>query len=192
MRKTKSVVSLVLALVLMLSMGVTVFAAEGDPVAVETAGGAGETAVEVTIEATIFKAEVPYVLPVDLAADGTITVAQSGIASVKNLCPLGQIKVVGLDLVEVNGWTLEDFGADYLNMKVNSLKYGFQINTENVDPTTKTVALAEENWGVIANGGSLPIEYDAKLPGFSQAVSTTKIGGVIFTLDFDKVEVVEP
>lgn len=192
MRKTKSVLSLVLALVLMLSMGVTAFAAEGDPVAVETAGATGETAVEVTIQATNFRATVPFVLPVDLAADGTITKAQSGIASIINECPLGGIVVVGLELVEANGWTLDEFTADFKNMKVNSLKYGFQINTENIDPTTKTVALAEGNWGVIANGGSLPIEYDAKLPGFSQAVPTTKIGGVVFTLDFDKVEIVEP
>lgn len=191
MRKTKSALSVVLALVLMLSMGVTAFAAEGDP-AVEVAGGTGETSVEVTIEATNFRATVPFVLPVDLAADGTITVAQSGIASIINECPLGGIVVVGLDLVEANGWTLDEFTADYLNMKVNSLKYGFQINNENIDPTTKSVALEATNWPVIANGGSLPIQYDAKLPGFSQGVPTTKIGGVVFTLDFDKVEIVEP
>ena len=41
-----------------------------------------------------------------------------------------------LRLVEANGWTLDEFTADYLNMKVNSLKYGFQINNENIDPTT--------------------------------------------------------
>ena len=191
MRKTKSALSVILALVLMLSMGVTAFAAEGDP-AVEVAGGTGETAVEVTIEATNFRATVPFVLPVDLAADGTITVAQSGIASIINECPLGGIVVVGLDLVEANGWTLDEFTADYLNMKVNSLKYGFQINNENIDPTTKSVALDGANWPVIENGGSLPIQYDAKLPGFSQAVPTTKIGGVVFTLDFDKVEIVQP
>lgn len=193
MRKTKSALSVILALVLMLSMSVTAFAAEGDPVEVITAGGTGETAVEVTIEPTNFRATVPFVLPVDLAADGTITVAQSGLAisSIINECPLGGIVVVGLDLVEANGWTLEDFTADYKNMKVNSLKYGFQINNENIDPTTKSVALVEAHWPVIANGGSLQIQYDAKLPGFSQAVPTTKIGGVVFTLDFDKV-VVEP
>lgn len=188
MRTKKSVISLILALVLMLTSAVAVFADEGDPVEVLIAGGTGETAVELTAEATNFRATVPFVLPIDLAADGTITVAESGVAQIVNECPLGGIVVVGVDLVEANGWTLEDFTADYKNMKVNSLKYGFQINNENVNPSTKTVALATENWGVIENGGSLPITYDAKLPGFSTEIPTTKIGGVIFTLDFDKVE----
>lgn len=187
MRTKQSVLTLVMALVLMLTSVSGVFAAEGDPVEVETAGGTGETAIELTAEATNFRATVPFVLPIDLVADGTITVAQSGVAKIVNECPLGGIVVVGFGLVEANGWALEDFTVDYKNMKVNSLKYGFQINNENVDPTTKTVALAEENWGVIENGGFLPITYDAELPGFSQAVTTTKIGGVVFTLDFDKV-----
>lgn len=187
MRTNKKVLSLILALALMLTSVVGVFAAEGDPIVVETAGGTGETSVEVTIEATNFRATAPFVLPVDLASDGIITVAESGVAKIVNECPLGGIVVVGLELVEANGWTLEDFTADYKNMKANSLKHGFQINNENIDPTTKTVALSEGNWGVIENGGSLTITYDAKLPAFSQAVPTTKIGGVIFTLDFDKV-----
>ena len=67
MRTKKSVISLILALVLMLTSAVAVFADEGDPVEVLIAGGTGETAVELTAEATNFRATVPFVLPIDLA-----------------------------------------------------------------------------------------------------------------------------
>ncbi len=190
MKTKKSIITLVIALTLMLMSTVGVYAVPGDPVTV--AGGSGETEIMFEVEATNFDARLPFQFLVQQAADGTITTPNSGIVAIENHNALGGMVVVGLEIVEANGWELVDFTSDFANMKVNAKSYGFQINNENVDPTTRTVALAEENWGVIPNGGSLPITYDAGLPGQSSAVALTKVGGVIFTVDFDKVVEVTP
>lgn len=38
---------------------------------------------------------------------------------------------------------------------------------------------------IITNGSVLPIDYEAKLPAYSQAVDNVNVGGVVFTVDFN-------
>lgn len=175
---------LVLAVAMVFLMATPVLASE-----VTTPDGSGTVPVVLNAEATDFSVTVPLQLPVELLANGTIVCANSGVAVITNNSPLGGAVVKSATTSGLGGYSLAEFTDNWAQKKVNTKAFGFQLNTENVNPLDGTVALSGTNWSVIpAGGGTLPINYDAKLPAQSTALTDVTIGQVVFVLGWDLAE----
>ena len=162
MKISSKVLSSVMALALVASMGTSVFATEltGDNLADTakldttagtydgtvynefegdgTAAGKASSVVVVDAEATTFKVTVPIALHVAQDVNGAKTYADdmkagsTGAAKIINECALGQVKITYVEVVPTTGYTISAFDADYSNMKVNSKTFGFKINGAEV------------------------------------------------------------
>jgi hypothetical protein len=117
-------------------------------------------------------------------ATGNVVTA-SNLQAVNNTLK-GQVEVTNFVLTKATGWEIEAFTADYSNMPVNTNVFGMQVNNENVDKTTGTVALADENWhAMAANGGTLDFDYEINLAGRTEVVPEgTQVGSVVITYSF--------
>lgn len=176
--------AVLVALSLMFTMSVNVLAAE-----VTTPGSSGTTEVTLAAEATDFEATLPLQLTVELLADGTVVCASSGTAVITNNSPLGGVVITDVTVSGLNGYSLGEFTDNWAAKKVNTKAFGFQLNTENVNATNGKIAKSDTNWPVIpAGGGTLPINYDAKLPAQSTALTDIIIGQVVFVAGWDLAE----
>lgn len=181
MKTSKKLMSLVLVVVLMFAMSVSVFAAD-----VTTAGGSGTVPVELDAAATNFSVTVPLQLPVELLANGTVVCASSGTALITNNSPLGGVLVTDCTVSGLNDYSVGTYTDNWAQKKVNTKQYGFLMNTEQVNAADGKLALNPTNWPVItAAGGTLPINYDAKLPAQSAALTDVVIGQAVFVLGWD-------
>lgn len=118
----------------------------------EIVEGKASSVVVLDAEATNFKVTVPIALHVRQDAEGNKTYADdmaegtTGAAKIINECALGQVKINDVKIVEVEGYTISAWGADYANMKVNSKTFGFKLNglIANTDGTLADFAVAED------------------------------------------------
>ena len=173
-----------------------------------TAGKASSVVV-VDAEATTFKVTVPIALHVHQDTEGVKTYADAmnaenatGAAKIINECAMGQVKITDVKVVAAEGYTISAWNDDYNNMKVNSKTFGFKINgvetqtngTVVTDGKTDLTRVygdynitpsGDSAFPVIAHASVLPIDYEAKLPAYSDAVTDTNVGAVVFTVDFN-------
>lgn len=118
----------------------------------EIVAGKASSVVVLDAEATNFKVTVPIALHVRQDAEGNKTYADdmaegtTGAAKIINECALGQVKINDVKIVEVEGYTISAWNADYANMKVNSKTFGFKLNglIANTDGTLADFAVAED------------------------------------------------
>lgn len=121
-------------------------------------GGDASTVVTIQADATNFKVTVPIALHVKMAADGTMTYADSmesgkqGAAKIINECDLGMVEITDVEVKEANSWKIAAYTDDFANKKVNTKEYGFKVN-------------------------GLPVKTDGSLDGFV-AETTETIGTV--------------
>lgn len=156
--KLKSILSGVLALTMVLSLNVgSAFATELTPEMLadvdklntvagtydgtaynvyegQTEEGKASTAIKVNIAPTILNAKVPIALHVTRTVTGEMLFPDSmdstfkGLAGITMKSPLGQLRVINAQMFGANLWELEEFNAEFKEMKVNTKKYGFKIN----------------------------------------------------------------
>lgn len=168
----------------------------------------GETEIIFTSEPLQIKFTAPLRLPVHLNSDGTIETAND--CYLQNLSASGGIKVVEVKITEKNGWSLEEFyGFDYINLPVNSKKYGFKIFDDIAEKNTGIISADSAEWVVIPSSGLIEVEedgviryednvgamenrlyltYDARAGAQASEVAEIAVGGVEFTVDFDYAE----
>lgn len=177
----KKYLVLLMVMLLTLSTGV-VFASELEV----TSPGTGNSILELTVEATRFSVTVPMQLPIDVDSNGVVTVA-SATKIVNN--SYGAVKVTGVDLTPVPGWTIVDFTTDMTKEKVGAKKLGFKLNGgETVGDvlTFNASNFPKLDGANSSNSDELDITYDAVLPAQKVAiVSGTKVADVIFTIGWD-------
>ncbi len=195
MKNIKKLVSLLLAVCLIAALSVTAFAATE----VNISGGEGTTNVLLTTSAATFKVvpinerqflltttaatfkvTVPTSLPVNIAADGTVTCAASGTAKIINGSS-GPVRVTNAAINDAGSWTKKPFGYDFSGTATGTKQYTLKIN----DADTVSGTISGEvfgNSGVIAGGASAPITYAADAATQSVALSGETIASVIFTV----------
>lgn len=173
-----------LALALVCTSVTPVFAAD-----ITTSGGNSSVPVELTAKAATFSVTVPTALPIDVAADGTVTTAPD-IAIVNN--SHGAVKVTNMTISGADAWEIVDFDSANMSAeKVGATKVAMQING---DKTTAddTISFTEANFPKMdganaTDSDELAIVYDAKVPAQATALSDLTVANVVFTVGWDAV-----
>ncbi len=143
------------------------------------------TAIIVNQSATNFKVTVPFVVNVNMDAYANVTTTEG--LTVDNKCAWGPVLIKKINVITKEDWLLGDIeNEDFINMPVNSKKIGLSINGSPVK-TDGTMVLNDSLSSVIKYQDSKELFFDAKLPAQSKSMSDT-VAGIIFTLDWDKVE----
>lgn len=178
----KKVLSTILAVTLLVSLAIPVFATE-----LNMAGGDSSVPVTLTSTAATFSVTVPTALPITVTADGTVTTAND--VKIINNSP-GAVKVTNMT-ISSGEWTEVDYDTiDVAALQTDSYVLAMSING---DKTTgdDTITFTPANWpkmdGKNANTtDELPITYDAKLSIQTAENNDVTIATVVFTIGWDK------
>lgn len=137
--------------------------------------------VPVTLDAETarFSVAVPTSLPVWVDTDGGVTVADN--AKIVNNS-LGPVKVKGVSIQGLNGWSLLDYSQDTKGLPVDSKQAGFILNGDQT--TSSSLVFNYENWPVIPSNGEQPLIYNSHIAPQSKAIKE-EIAQVIFTVGWD-------
>ena len=182
---SKKMITSILALTMATAvMAVPTFATG---ITVGTDGDGAEVPVSLTAAAATFSVTVPTSLPINIAADGTITVANDA-KIINNGC--GSVLVTDVKIEGVDDWEIVDFdSANMSKEKVGSHKVAMQIMN---DKTTAddTISFTQANWPAIAGKNDtdtdeLLITYDAKVPAQATALTNVSVCNVTFTVGWD-------
>ena len=188
----KKVLSSLLAVGMLASMGTTAFADAPGPGVYES-GGNESVPVTLNVEPAIFSVTVPSVLPVSVTADGEVVCAESGEARIINYSH-GAVKVTNLEIDAINGWETVDFdNANMHKVPLNSRLFAFTINNEK---TTGADAITFDtaNFPVLdgandTDSDELVIDYDALIAPQNAAVVNMDIANIVFTIAWEEKEV---
>ena len=114
----------------------------------------------------IFSVTIPAGLPLAVTEDGEVTASTDAAIANNSTC---DVRVTGVTLRTENGWTLVPFTYNMAAAKVDSKLIGFAIGgaASATEGDAESLALTGD-WS-IASGGTLPLDYDAK-------VSATSVG----------------
>ena len=114
----------------------------------------------------IFSVTVPAGLPLAVTEDGKVTASTDAAIANNSTC---DVRVTGVTLRTENGWTLVPFEYNMAAAKVDSKLIGFAIGGAQSANSGDSEALTLTGDWSIASGGTLPLDYDAK-------VSATSVG----------------
>ena len=162
------------SLILVNLLSVSSFASE-----ITTAGGNNDVPVELTQSVATFSVTVPTVLPVDLDANGVVTVATDN-KIINN--SWGPVEVKGVSLTPLNDWVLVDFETDFKNKKVGLKEFGFELNNSPV----LTDGSCEATFDVIPGNSEINFTYDANVATQKIDLTDVQIAYVIFTIGWCK------
>ncbi len=193
--KIKRMAALAMSLALAGAMTGSAFAAD-----ITTDGGNASVPIQLTVGdgsgsggegggGTNFSVTVPTSLPVNMAADGTVTTATD--AKIVNNSG-GPVKVANMTIAGANGWTIEDYDSfDATTTAANTKKFAMKINGDKTTGTD-TISFTESNFPQIAgknntDSDELAINYDAKVPAQTTDLSDVNIANVVFTVGWDTV-----
>lgn len=184
----KRILSLTMAIVMMLSLGTSVFAAEGNVV-----DGEGEVPVVLTVEAALLDVTVPTSLPIDVDEVGEVETATD--AKIINNSH-GAVIINDIEMEAVAPWELIEYGIDMKAVKVNTKHLGFSLAgveaVESPSLTNDEGALVFDKDGFrVINGANeiddtdeLVLAYDATLPAQSTEIDNLEIAKVTFIIDW--------
>lgn len=188
--KTKAkILSAVMAMAMVASMGMPAFAADpptsgGQGATVTTPDTTGETPVSVDAEAATFDVTVPLALPVTIDKDGVATTATD--AKIENN-GAGPVLVKGVDIAPDGDWNVVKFDSDFSTTKVGSHLLGFKLNNEATGEDGK-FTFDQADYPSIAGAGNLGLTYDARVPAQDQAITDATVAHVTFTVGWDTAE----
>jgi hypothetical protein len=123
----KKILSILLALTLVMSLGATALAAD-----ITTDGGSGSSPLNLSQEATTFSVTVPTSLPVSMDASGNVTTATTRIfitTATPRRCDERRV-------AKANGWSLAAYATDFKAQKVGLKQFGLTL-TETPQPPTE-------------------------------------------------------
>ncbi len=93
------------------------------------------------------------------------------------------VEITGITLTAENGWTLVPYATNMASAKVDAKQIGFRINnTENVS-SGSSESLSIGNGWTIAEGDSLPLDYDATVSATSDPISE-QVLTIVFIVDW--------
>ena len=114
----------------------------------------------------VFSVTVPAGLPLAVTENGEVTASTDAAIANNSTC---DVRVTGVTLRTENGWTLVPFTYNMAAAKVDSKLIGFAIGGAQSANSGDSEALTLTGDWSIASGGTLPLDYDAK-------VSATSVG----------------
>lgn len=159
-----------LLIVACLSSVTTVFGAENS-------GTEGEKMINITVPTSIQFVK---------SADGSIIVPDN--TAILNGSEVG-VKVESVQISTCNDWVVEPYGTDLSNEGKDSKKFAIQLNNETVNETG-AITVSDTNWGNIAAGESLALDYNVDIPrtkGIDEQIAT-----IVFTVSSESTEPTEP
>ena len=177
MRHLKTAAKAALVFVLCLMAVFSSFAV--DPV-ITTAGSSASSTVTLTVAAAAFSVTVPTSLPVNVAADGTVTVSATNPKLRNNSA--GPVRVTDIAINGNNGWSVIDYTADLSAVAVNTKQLALSINGKKA-VSEKSAMLA--SFTAIETSGEQEFTYAANIPAQSAAISGVEVASVTFTIGWD-------
>ena len=201
-KSTSKFISIILALSLCLSLGVSAFAAE-----IDTNGGSGTTPVNLSTTAdgsldgqpaaSAMSVTVPTALPMAMSQDGDVTTADNCMI-INN--SYGAVRVKSVTISAASDWSLTAFGdKDTLaDEKVDSNQLGFaitigsgaQVSTDASDTVSQELIAASIAGCYMTGvgdltGNAVAVDYAAIVTPLSSAVTNATIANVVFVVEWD-------
>lgn len=157
---------------------------EGTVVDIDT--GSASVPITVTRTAMTFSVTVPTTLPVDIAADGTITTADNVV--ITNSCP-ASIVISQIEVQSLSDWTLIPYSKGVGgSLPPDDKNVGLQLIAADKSFATKADGESEiigSDCGVtIASKSSCSIKYVAEISAQLSALASEQVANVIFTVDW--------
>jgi len=150
--------------------------------------GAADIPITVTREAATFSVTVPTSLPVTVAADGTVTVADN--ATIENNGS-GAVCVKNVKVTASENWALASFDKSaMLKEAPGTKKVGLSITMGSKTAATSATGQSEDigsydNTDItIAAGNKLEVTYDATIPAQPNGLAQEQAASVVFTIDW--------
>lgn len=179
----KKIVSTVLAVSMLASMAMPVFAAD-----ITTAGSTGTTNAVVTAAPITFNVTVPTELPVNIDASGVVTTGVN--AKIVNNSA-GAVLVTGVTFTPSSNWKAVSYDKDMSAIKVDTKEVGFTINECKTGEDGALVFNQLQFPSIAAKNESatdeLALTYSMKVPAQKTALENVKVGDVVFTVGWDAV-----
>lgn len=173
----KKMLSIVMALILTLGIGSTVFAAD-----IATSGGTGSSTVTLNQAASMFSVTVPTNLPISIDLNGNVTTSNT--AYIYNN-GYGPILIKNVYIVPGGGWTLVPFTTDFKTQKVGLKQFGMGINGELVN-LDGSVSLHRANWPSIPGWDALKLSYAANVAVQNTALNNLQIASLVIVVGWDE------
>lgn len=134
-------------------------------------------------ENIVFDVIVPTVLPINVASDGQITVADSiKIINNSNI----NVRIMDVEINTINDWELIDFNNEPRNLKVNKKQFGFEFMGDRSSQGKFDANI--ENYPIIGNKYNeinyLELKYDAIVAPQKEDIKEI-IAEIIFTINSD-------
>lgn len=183
LKSTKSrLISFLLVVALMFSLMFASVVPTNAVTDISSPGGSGESKVVTTVAPSIFSVTVPYVLPISVAADGIVSVADN--AAITNNSN-GPIIVSSAEITGKNGWEIVDSSTDFQTVPVNSKQLTLSMMGEPIDVSG---SVDTSLFRSINGNSSLNISYDADAAVQGDALSNQNVADVLFTVEWDSYE----
>ena len=127
----------------------------------------------------VFSVTVPAGLPLAVTENGEVTASTDAAIANNSTC---DVRVTGVTLRTENGWTLVPFTYNMAAAKVDSKLIGFAIGGAQSANSGDSEALTLTGDWSIASGGTLPLDYDAKVSATSVGIDE-QVLSVVFVVE---------
>ena len=127
----------------------------------------------------IFSVTVPASRPLAVTENGEVTASTDAAIANNSTC---DVRVTGVTLRTENGWTLVPFEYNMAAAKVDSKLIGFAIGGAQSANSGDSEALSLTGDWSIASGGTLPLDYDAKVSATSVGIDE-QVLSVVFVVE---------
>lgn len=127
----------------------------------------------------VFSVTVPAGLPLAVTENGEVTASTDAAIANNSTC---DVRVTGVTLRTENGWTLVPFSYNMAAAKVDSKLIGFAIGgaASATEGDAESLALTGD-WS-ITSGGTMPLDYDAKVSATSVGIDE-QVLSVVFVVE---------
>ena len=163
------------ALVIVLCL-MAAFSSFADPV-ITSAGSSAASTVVLTVAAASFSVTLPTSLPVNVAADGTVSVATVNPKIVNNSA--GPVRVTDVTFTGKNGWSVTDYTADLSTSTVGSKQIALSINGKKAVSERSAIV---SSFSTINGMDEQEFVYAANIPAQSAAITAAEVASVTFTV----------
>lgn len=145
---------------------------------ITTAGGTGTVPLVVSTEIPTFSVTVPTSLPVTVQSNGTVVVSNA--CKIVNNGP-GVVEITNIQVNNSNGWNLVDFNTNFDSLENGIRYFGISLFGNNVQTNgTCNVSTISQ----INGKSNINVGYNVKIAPQTQAISSSTIANVIFTVSW--------
>lgn len=149
------------------------------PISAVEVAESGDIPVVLNAESARFNVTVPTVLPVDVDANGVVSVSTNN-CIINN--SFGPVKITSISVVPQNNWQLVSFDTDFLEKAVDLKEFGFELN----DAAVPISGVADVSVFPVISGNTVQqFTYNTVVATQSVALKDFEIAQVIFTIGWN-------